>query len=468
MQPLGSRYLWLKLTLAVGSLLGLLLLIQSIFTYYQVSQVLVLAELRREMQQHVTWLESEVRQLPSSDLAGLKPAIDDFRRDPPGKVAWVRLVDLTGSTLLQSGNPVGGPFSQAQLRQTLDGRTPLSEIRIAPNGKVLVSVLPLRPPRRPPAGGGLRGGSDPNASLRTGPRLVEMALYLDGAAATFGRLRTNLLVSCSAALGLLASMLLLWLRFPRYVLGKQLEQQTELARQVQNGLLPASDVVIEKLDFAAACIPAGQVGGDFYDVFTASHGRIALVLGDVSGKGLPASVVAALLLGAVRASAWTEGADEHTASSHRLDELLRTRTSPERFATMFWCYYQPEEQVVRYVNAGQLPPLLVKRNHANEYEIERLTEGGPVLGLLPNAHFRQGHATAKPGDLLVLYSDGVVEAENASAEQFDEDRLTAAVLENAGRPAAEIRDEVLRRVRTFLDKQQPQDDLTLVVARIGE
>ena len=120
----------------------------------------------------------------------------------------------------------------------------------------------------------------------------------------------------------------------------------------------------------------------------------------------------------------------------------------------------------RYVNAGHLPPLLVKRNAGGEIEIQRLTEGGPVLGLLQGADYRQDHAAVYPGDLLVLYSDGVVEAENALGEQFDEDRLLAVVRENANRSSAEMRDEILRRVHAFLDKEQAQDDLTLIVARI--
>jgi phosphoserine phosphatase RsbU/P len=90
-------------------------------------------------------------------------------------------------------------------------------------------------------------------------------------------------------------MFVLWLRFPHYVRGKQLERQTELAREVQRDLLPSTDVVLETLDFAAECAPAQQVGGDFYDAFSDGQVRIALVLGDVSGKGLPASVVVGLL-----------------------------------------------------------------------------------------------------------------------------------------------------------------------------
>ena len=465
MRPLGSRYIWLKLTLTVGSLLALLLLVQSVVTYYQVSRLLVSAELRRQAQQHVASLEREARRLGIRDPTELSRVLDDIRQDAAGAVAWVRIVDMAGHPLAQSGNSSGLPFGEQRLRRALDGFTAVSEIRQTGARKVLVTVLALRLARRPPV---LAAPPDPDRGSvpRPVPRFVEMALYLDSASASFGRLRSNLAVSLSAAIGLLASMILLWLRFPHYVRGKQLERQTELARQVQTDLLPAGGTAIENLDFAAACVPAWQVGGDFYDVFSARDARIAIVLGDVSGKGLPAAVVAGVLLGAVRASAWTAGSGEHEASSRRLSELLRTRTSLERFASLFWCYYESESQLLRYVNAGHLPPILVRRNAGGEIDIERLTEGGPVLGLLQKADYRQGQAVVCPGDLLVLYSDGVVEAENRAGEQFDEGRILAAVRENSDRSSAEIRREILSRVHAFLDKEQAQDDLTLIVARI--
>jgi sigma-B regulation protein RsbU (phosphoserine phosphatase) len=293
-----------------------------------------------------------------------------------------------------------------------------------------------------------------------------VAVYAASVSAVFGDLIRDLIIYCSAAIGLVASMALLWFRFPNYVRGKQLERQTELARQVQMDLLPPADSDLEDLDFAAECVPAWQVGGDFYDAFSTDEGHTAIVLGDVSGKGLPASVVVGLLVGAVRASSWLAGKAEHEASTARLSELLRARTSFERFASLFWCYYEPETRLLRYVNAGHLPPMVIKHNGAGELEILRLEEGGPVLGVVAGAEYEQGQAAVDIGDLLVLYSDGVVEAMNAAEEQFSEERLLAIIRENSARPSAEIRDEILRRVHAFLGKTQPQDDLTLVVARI--
>ena len=458
----GLHHIWLRLSLTIGSLLGLLLLVQSVATYYHLTRNLITAQLRKEAQQHVISIEREGRRLGIRDAAELSPLLDEIRQDAPDKIAWIRVTDIPGHVLAHSGNAVGEPFGPKRLRQAFEGLTPVSQVRRTEAGTVLVTAHPLRIARRPPV-----QEPDGVSAPRPVPWMVEMALYLDSASGSFGRLRTNLIISSSAALGLVASMILLWLWLPRYVRGKQLERQTELARQVQMDLLPAADATFENLDFAAVCVPALQVGGDFYDVFSSDHAGIAIVVGDVSGKGLPASVVVGLLLGAVRASGWTGGSGEHEASSRRLSDLLRTRTSLERFASMFWCYYEPESQLLRYVNAGHPPPILVQRNGEGELEIQRLTEGGPVLGLLPSADYRQGRAAVSAGDLLVLYSDGVVEATSASGEQFDEGRLLAVIHENSAGSPAQIRDEILKRVHSFLDQEQAQDDLTLVVARIS-
>lgn len=459
------RKIWFHLSLAVGSLLGLVLLVQSIATYYQVSRILVTAELRRQALQQVAAIERDSQRLGIREPAELGPLLKDIREEGPLRIAWTRVIDIAGNTLIQDGSPVGVPIKPERLPRPADGTSSTSQIRNTEHGKVQVTLLQLRlARRRPPEPGGREPGR--RSPVRPVPWFIEIAQYRDSAATAFGRLRSDLFVSSLAALGLVGSMIVLWLRFPHYVRGKQLERQTELARQVQRDLLPPADVALESLDFAAECDPAQQVGGDFYDAFSDDEGRTALVLGDVSGKGLPAAVVVGLLLGAVRASGWMCGSAEHESASRRLNQLLRTRTSIERFASLFWGYYDRTAQALHYVNAGHLPPMLVRRN-GGELKIERLTEGGPVLGLLKDADYRQGHAAARPGDLFLLYSDGVVEAESASGEQFDEARLLGVLRGHWDRPAAAIRDEIVRQVREFLDKNQAQDDLTLVVVRIA-
>lgn len=483
MPRFGARYLLFNLALVMGTLLGVVLLVQSVFNYYQVSRILVIAELRREAQRQVNAIAREAAEIGVQDSAGLQQVFDGVRQEATDKIAWIRLIDRDGKVLAQSGTPAGPPAAPRPPEEVEAG-PPTADIRSTAAGQVLVTVTPLRI-RRPfgemgsrppdPTGGPAAPPPDPATRqtdqparpiFRGGPRYVETALYLSSVSATFGPLVRNLIVSSLAALGLVASMVLLWLRFPHYVRGKQLEQQTELARKVQSDLLPPPNLTLPNLDFAAECVPAYQVGGDFYDIFTAEDGRIAIALGDVSGKGLPASVVAGLLLGAVRSSDWMSSAERHEAASAQLSELLRTRTSAERFASLFWCYYDPAARLLHYVNAGHLPPMLATHDGGRSFEVHRLEEGGPILGVLPNVSYRQASAAVSDGGLIVLYSDGVIEAENAAGELYGEERLQAVIAVNAHRPSHEIRDEILRDVQRFLAKARAQDDLTLVVARL--
>ncbi len=464
MKRLGLRHLRFKFAVAAGAALGLLLFVQSFITYYQLSKDVIEAELQRDVRRQVTALQREVLRLGIQEPAGLRQVVEELRQEEPKKIAWIQVIDIAGQTLIQSGNPVGPSFRPDQLQLAYQRGAPVSAVRGTGAAKVLVAAFAVRFAPRP---GVASGGQQPARAPAplSSRRFVELALYWNSASENFGRLRRDLIVSCLAALGLLASMGLLWSRFPYYLRGMQLEQQTEMAHRVQADLLPASGSAFQNLDFAAACVPAWQVGGDFYDVFSTEDGRMAIVVGDVSGDGLPASVVVGLLVGAVRASGWLAGTTEHESSSRQLSELLRARTALDRFASLFWCYYDPGEKVLRYVNAGHPPPLLLRQNSAGERRVERLEEGGPVLGVVPAAQYRQGTAPICPGDLLVLFSDGVVEAANESEEQFGEARLLTAIQEFSQSSAAGIRDEILKRVHSFVGGEQLQDDLTLVVAR---
>jgi sigma-B regulation protein RsbU (phosphoserine phosphatase) len=159
------------------------------------------------------------------------------------------------------------------------------------------------------------------------------------------------------------------------------------------------------------------------------------------------------------------GASEHVASSVRLNELLCTRTSQERFASLVWCFLDRDSGALRYVNAGHLPPLLVSRN-GGAPEIRRLEEGGPVLGLLPAAEYHHGTTQCRAGDLLVLYSDGVIEASDAADREFGMERFCEILRRNWRRPVGEVVSEVVGQVRAFLGEAQLQDDLTLLVVRV--
>ncbi|MCS6954247.1 MAG: PP2C family protein-serine/threonine phosphatase [Bryobacterales bacterium] len=461
----GPRYFWMRLALILGMGLGLLLLIQSVVTYRYVSRRMVLEQLERESARQVAFLERHARQMGVRDVGQLADVLEDIRTEGARRIAWIRILDGRGQVLVESGRPVGAPFRPEAMRALFEERREVTELRSTPAGEVCVTLhalrLPLRPPQGPPPAPRPPDRAAPGA--RPGLRFAEIALFVEGANTAFWPLRRHLMVNFSAAVALVASTIFIWLRFGSYVRARQLEQQLELARQVQRDLLPSSGLDSREFDVAGACFPALEVGGDFYDVFAAGPGRTALVLGDVSGKGLPAALLMALIHGAVRASNWTAGTEQHEASTRRLNELLCSGTSPDRFASLFWCYYDAAEGVLRYINAGHLPPLVFRRDAAAPLKLD---EGGPVLGVVPDAEYRQSSVRLAPGDLVVMYSDGIVEAENPRGDQFGEERLLEILQENHKKSSEEIRNEVLTRVRVFLGGAHPPDDLTLLVARV--
>jgi hypothetical protein len=411
-------------------------------------------EARREAERKASVLEKYARAAEARDTARLPPILDELRRESPREIAWVRVINADSKVLAASGEPTSTRSSTISVRQTLEKHGLISETRDTPAGKVLVAMQPFRAIRPPLAG--------PPSS----PPVVELAIYLDGVSVPFGLLRQQLIVGCLAAMALVASMIIIGLRFGHYMRGKQLEQQLDMARRVQRDMLPSGCPLCHGLDFAADCIQASQVGGDFYDVFELEDGQAALVLGDVSGKGLSAALLMGVIHGALRSSAWAGSAADHEESLSRLNQLLCAKTANERFATLFSCYFDPQTAVLRYVNAGHLPPLLVRQGRRGKIEVERLREGGPVLGLLPFARYSQGEVTIEPGDLLVMYSDGILEAQNERDEEFGEDRVVQVICQNRDKAPGEICDATLTSVRGFLGRQAAHDDQTLLVVRL--
>jgi sigma-B regulation protein RsbU (phosphoserine phosphatase) len=211
--------------------------------------------------------------------------------------------------------------------------------------------------------------------------------------------------------------------------------------------------------------PADEVTGDFYDTFRTEQG-LALVIGDVSGKGIPAALLMGVIHGAVRSSAWTASPASHERGTAELNRLLCERTSGERFASMFWSYCDVRNGSMHYVNAGHSVPMLIGVRNG-KVETKKLDVGGPVLGLLPSAAYMQGQVEIRLGDVIVLYSDGLVEATNAPGDEFGESRLSELISRSLAETAESIRDSILASVRGFLGGSHAHDDLTCVVAKFG-
>jgi sigma-B regulation protein RsbU (phosphoserine phosphatase) len=239
---------------------------------------------------------------------------------------------------------------------------------------------------------------------------------------------------------------------------KLMASELEQAAEIQRQFLPAAAPSLPGLDLAGYNAACRTVGGDYYDFLPYPDGRVGIVIGDVAGKGMPAALMMTSLQAKVQALAEVPG--DPAAVVARLNRSLAATCPRNRFVTFFFSIIDAATGDIAFCNAGHNPPLLVRAGG----QIERLEGGGPVLGILPAMSYQPQQCRMEPGDLLVLYSDGVTEAANLAGEEF-EDRLPGLVARVRDRTAAEIVQAVHEAVRDWIAGQPPADDVTVVVAR---
>ena len=238
-----------------------------------------------------------------------------------------------------------------------------------------------------------------------------------------------------------------------------LKGELEVAREIQLAMLPAGTYTSGDVEICGVTRPANTVGGDFYDVLPLRDGRLILTLGDVAGKGSPAALLMALLLAVLR-----------TLVDEDLDppELMRRlnlqicRHSPaSRFITLFFAVYSPSTGGLTYVNAGHLPPLLRRRDGTYEH----LEGTGVALGMFEGSTYTSAGTLLSAGDALVLFSDGITEAEDPSGRPLEEAGLEQVITTYSAFTAAEIGTEVLRAVERHADDSRFADDLTILILK---
>jgi serine phosphatase RsbU (regulator of sigma subunit) len=231
------------------------------------------------------------------------------------------------------------------------------------------------------------------------------------------------------------------------------------AAEIQRGILPRGAPSIAGVDLAGHNAPCRTVGGDYYDFIPYADGRLAVVLGDVAGKGMSA----ALLMSNLQARVQTLAEDPHDLSDlmGRLDQGVAINCPDNRFITMFMSVIDPRGADLVYCNAGHNPPLLIRASG----DIERLKAVGTALGILPGLSYREESRKFGPGDLLAIYSDGVTEAENPSGEEFGEQRLAELLASNRGAAAEDVVELVLQALDDWTASTPAVDDVTLVVVR---
>jgi serine phosphatase RsbU (regulator of sigma subunit) len=236
----------------------------------------------------------------------------------------------------------------------------------------------------------------------------------------------------------------------------RLDHEIEIASQIQRELLPKSFPQIPHMEMAASTLACHQVGGDCFDVIDLGEGRYGFFVGDVAGKGIPASLLATLLQGVFYTAATL---DLPLAEiTRRVNHYLYEHSGDDRYATLFYGVLDPAGNL-EYVNAGHVPPLV---RRASGDLVELASVNFPV-GMFPSAEFAAARVSLGPGDFLVIYSDGVSEANNLASEMFGEERLSALVREFAGATAAELAEAVRAAVRNFTGGAPQADDITMVV-----
>jgi sigma-B regulation protein RsbU (phosphoserine phosphatase) len=240
---------------------------------------------------------------------------------------------------------------------------------------------------------------------------------------------------------------------------QRIEKELTVARQIQRALLPERDPEIASWDIAGVNIPCLTVGGDYYDYVECSAGKLGLAVADVSGKGAGPALLMASAQASLRVLSQIEGIPLSTVF-YRLNELLFRSTEPSKYVTFFYGLLDPAAGEMDFVNAGHCFPLHFRKDGG----VEKLVTGGPVLGLLPKIAFEVGRTVIEPGELLLIYTDGLSEISGPGGEEFGEARIIERTSAARGQSAREIIADLVEAARRFAGGG-PYDDLTVVVAK---
>ncbi len=238
-----------------------------------------------------------------------------------------------------------------------------------------------------------------------------------------------------------------------------LQEELERAAEIQKNLLPAKLPVVDGFEFYAVNIPAKEVGGDYYDFININDKKTAFCLGDVCGKGLPAALLMANLQATLRSQILFDMPCSQAVSRSNL--LLYQSIDAARFVTLFTGIIDLSSNMLKFCNAGHNYPILISNNG----EVNRLKEGGIILGCLPNFPYSEGEIEFKNGDLLFAFTDGITEAMNSKNEEYGEERLIEELLIVKDNSCREIAQKILMSVKTHIKDEPQYDDITLLIIK---
>ena len=243
---------------------------------------------------------------------------------------------------------------------------------------------------------------------------------------------------------------------------ERLEEELNIAKSIQQGLLPHPIPQHPKLDIAAKNVPSQQVGGDYFDILVTPQNRLLFAIADVTGKGTPAALLMANIQAMLHVLLPVD--IPLMDATGRINDMIYQNTPSDKFVTFFWGIFDPDDDTFSYVNAGHNPPILFKQGEDTHRELE---EGGLILGAMPTmADYDNASVHLSSGDLLVFYTDGVTEALNTDhTEEYEEKRLINCIRQNRELSSQEIIQAVIDDVNQFADNIQ-YDDVTLIVVKM--
>ena len=240
---------------------------------------------------------------------------------------------------------------------------------------------------------------------------------------------------------------------------KTIEEELKIANDIQTRLLPKTNPQINGFDIAGKSVPAKEVGGDYYDFLSINQNNTVICLGDISGKGMPAALLAANLQATLRGLAlFSSSASE---CLNRANELLYRCTDKQMHATLFYGILNSSKNIFHFSNAGHNPPMLIN----SVKKVIRLTKGGTVLGFMEDFQFEEDFINLKKDDTIIIYSDGITEALNEKDEEFGEEKLLALLKKNHKATAEVLIEKVFEAVKIFVQDVKQSDDITIVVIK---
>jgi putative ABC transport system permease protein len=258
----------------------------------------------------------------------------------------------------------------------------------------------------------------------------------------------------------------------RIVEQERLRRELLLATEVQKRLFPENPPHTASLELAGVCVPARGVGGDYYDFIDLGHHRLGIALADVAGKGIAAALIMSIVQASLRSLAGANGASLASLAAN-MNRLLHRSTGSSSYATFFYAEVDEAGRKLRYVNAGHNPPYILRAGDhtiipfvASDAAIEELPAGGTIIGMFAQSQYEEAVVDLAPGDILIVFTDGVPEALNPKDEEFGEDRLKDMLRNCAHLPVNDMASHILQELKAWISDAAQYDDLTFILMKV--